>query len=125
MICGLGIDLVEVERIEKIIARWGDRFTKKIYGTDEQLYCACTSHPSQHYAARFAVKEAFLKCLGCGIGDGIPFNQIEVALDARGKPSLRLQGAAENAMKRINATAVHVSITHTIHYASAVVILER
>ena len=125
MICGLGIDSVEVERIENIITRWGDRFIKRIYEEDEQRYCEGKTYPYQHYAARFAVKEAFLKCLGCGIGDGVAFNQIEVTLDSRGKPSLRLHGAAEKALTRIDAAAAHVSLTHTMHYASAVVILER
>ena len=125
MICGLGIDCVEIRRIENILNKWGDKFTGRIYSENERFYCERKAHSSQHYAVRFAAKEAFLKCLGVGIGDGIAFNHIEVILDTQGKPMLRLHREARKALKRINILNVHVSLTHTRNYASAVVILER
>ena len=125
MVSGLGIDLVEVGRIEKIIEKWGDRFTRRVFSDDENSYCRNRFNSSEHYAVRFAAKEAFLKCVGLGIGRGISLNQIEVTLDNRGKPLLRVHAEANESLSGIQDENIHISLTHTKEYASAVVILER
>ncbi|MCK9275487.1 MAG: holo-ACP synthase [Syntrophales bacterium] len=125
MIYGVGIDLVEVERIEKIMARWGDSFTSRVYSDSENEYCGRHIHPVQHYAVRFAAKEAFLKSLGLGMGRGICLKHIEIVVDVLGRPIMNLNNSTREVLAKIGATNVHVSLTHTKKYASAVIVIEQ
>jgi holo-[acyl-carrier protein] synthase len=125
MIYGVGTDLVEVSRIEKIIQRWGDRFITKVYSPDEIDYCQKKAFPPIHFAARFAVKESFLKSLGIGLGMGVGLKDIELINHEKGNPSMKLHNRAGDMLRDNGVTAVHVSLTHTRNYASAVVILEK
>lgn len=127
MICGVGIDLVEVQRIENILKRWGKGFTGRVFTESEIEYCRKRARPAIHYAARFAAKEAFLKSIGVGLAGGLRMKDIEALNDQHGKPVLNLHNKAKVTLNKngILSTTVHLSISHTDRYATAVVILER
>jgi holo-[acyl-carrier protein] synthase len=125
MIYGTGIDIVEVQRMADIIARWGNRFVDRVFAPGEVEYCQRRELPAMHYAARFAVKESFLKSLGMGLGMGLSLPEIEIANDEQGKPAIRLRGRAESMLQNLRVTTVHISMSHTRHAATAVVILEK
>jgi holo-[acyl-carrier protein] synthase len=125
MIYGIGTDLVEVSRIDKILQRWGEQFVTKVFTPVESDYCKKRAFPPIHFAARFAAKESFLKSLGIGLGMGVGLRDIEMINDQQGKPLLKLHERAENILREAEIKAVHVSVTHTRKYASAVVVLEK
>src|ERR1035437_10145145 len=99
MIQGIGIDLVENERIEKIITKWGEKFLQRVFSEEEINYCGRHIQASIHYGARFAAKEAFLKALGIGLGMGVKLREIEVVHDDQGKPDLLLRDGAHAQIK--------------------------
>lgn len=123
MIIGVGIDLVEIARIEDGI-RKESGLKEQLFSEGERGFCESKAMPAQHYAARFAAKEAFLKALGTGWRDGIGFREVEVITDALGKPELQLHGAAKERAGRRSTHAVHLSLAHDGAHAIAVVILE-
>ena len=125
MIYGTGIDIVEVERMAAIIAKWGDRFVKRVFSCAEVEYCIRRALPAMHFAARFAAKESLLKSLGIGLGMGLSLQEIEVISDERGKPEVRLFGRAEGMLKSLDVSVAHLSLSHTRHSAIAMVILEK
>ena len=122
MVRGVGIDLVENRRIEKALKRWQGRFEARVYSDREMEYCRRHASPVPHYAGRFAAKEAFIKCTG-GF-PGMRLREIEILNDGRGRPCLHLSGEAKKRVETDRILRIHLSITHTEHYASAVVILE-
>jgi len=125
MIQGIGIDLVENERIEKIISKWGQKFLQRVFSENEINYCGRHIQASLNYGARFAAKEAFLKALGIGLGRGVKLREIEVVHDDQGKPDLTLHGEANLQIEQRQITRIHLSLTHTKNYATAIVILEK
>jgi len=125
MIYGVGTDLVEVERIERILKKWRERFTMKVFSDGEIRYCRTKVCPARHFAARFAAKEAFLKGLGMGMGRGVGFRDVEVINSAEGKPALKLQERARDMVEKAGIRESHLSISHTERYAMAVVALEK
>jgi holo-[acyl-carrier protein] synthase len=124
MICGIGIDLVENSRLERIIEKWGLKFLNRIYSEGEIQYCGKHMQSSTHYGARFAAKESFLKALGIGIGMGVHLKDIEVVRDKNGKPALALCGEAKAQIEKRKIAKIHLSLTHTKKYATALVVLE-
>ncbi|MFQ6099503.1 MAG: holo-ACP synthase [Armatimonadota bacterium] len=130
MIIGVGVDIVKVERIERMVKRYGRRFTRKIYTDDEVAACerrqrrlrATTSF--EEYAARWAAKEAVMKALGTGWRQGVTFRDIENYNLPSGKPMVRLHGRAREIAGRLGGKAVHVSISHEREFAIAFVVLE-
>jgi holo-[acyl-carrier protein] synthase len=124
MICGIGIDLVENSRLERIIEKWGLKFLNRIYSASEIQYCGKHIQSSTYYGARFAAKESFLKALGIGIGMGVNLKDIEVVRDKNGKPALALCGEAKAQIEKRKVTKIHLSLTHTKKYATALVVLE-
>jgi len=124
MISGIGIDLVDVSRLKKIIARWDGRFTGRYFSQREIAYCQKKAIPAIHYAARFAAKESFLKSLGIGLGMGIELKDIEVMSGSHGKPELILHEEAGRLLLERGIRKVHLSLTHTSESAVAVVVLE-
>jgi holo-[acyl-carrier protein] synthase len=124
MIYGVGIDLVEVPRIEGILKRWGDRFLDRVYAQGEIEYCKNKAFPAIHLAARFAVKESFLKSLGMGLGMGIKLNEIEVSNNALGRPALKMNAKLIAMLDNLGVKAIHLSMTHTREHAQAIVVLE-
>lgn len=124
MINGVGIDLVDVNRMKKLLAKWGDRFMGRFFSQHEIGYCQRKATPAIHFAARFAAKESFLKSLGMGLGMGVKLKDIEVINDHQGKPDLMLHGRAQRLISERGIRKVHLSLTHTSESAVAVVILE-
>jgi holo-[acyl-carrier protein] synthase len=124
MITGIGIDVVQNDRIRSSIERFGDRFLNRIYTEGEIEYCRKTTHPEVHYAARFAAKEAALKALGTGLSGGIRWKDVEVLRRDSGKPELRLDGQALTAAAAAGASRFYVSLSHDQLVSCAVVVLE-
>jgi holo-[acyl-carrier protein] synthase len=125
MIYGIGIDLVENDRMNKIIQKWGDKFLCRVFSESEVAYCGHHAQAHIHYSARFAVKESFLKAIGIGLGRGVKLNEIEVVNEESGKPNLMLYGGAQEHFVQAGIETIHLSITHTKKYASAMVLLEK
>jgi holo-[acyl-carrier protein] synthase len=125
MIYGIGVDLVENDRIEKIIQKWGEKFLSRVFSDREVAYCRRHAQASIHYGARFAVKESFLKAIGTGLGRGVKLLEIEVVNEESGKPQLMLSGGAREYLVKAGIERIHLSITHTKNYASAMVLLEK
>jgi len=119
----LGLDLVEVERIEAAVRRWGDAFLDRLF-VDGELRRQ-RAHPAafaQHVAGRFAAKEAAMKALGTGIR-GVAFREIEVRRDPSGKPSLNFEGRARRRAEALGVEESELTITHTDRTAAAAVVL--
>jgi len=125
MIYGIGIDLVENDRLAKIIAKWGSRFLQRVFSDGEINYCEKHVQASINYGARFAAKESFLKALGIGLGMGVKLKEIEVVNDKKGKPELALCGEARAQIEKRSIEKIHLSLTHTRSYATAIVLLEK
>jgi len=124
MIAGLGIDLIEVERVATSISKEGG-FRELVFSPKEIDYCEKKANKFEHYAARFAAKEAFFKALGTGWAEGTSFNEVEITNDDKGKPQLTLLGATQRSMVAWGAFDISVSLTHLKNIASAVVIIEK
>ena len=123
MICGIGIDIIEVERIRNVHDRHGQRFLKRIYSAAEIESVHGT--PGQYWASRFAAKEAAFKALGTGWNQGVRWVDVEVSNLPSGQPVLHLSGQAKTRADELGADTYHLSITHTAAYAAAQVVLER
>lgn len=125
MIVGTGIDLVEIDRVQKIIVKWGERFLNKVFTLDEIRYCYTKKENHfQSFAGIFAAKEAFAKALGTGMRK-IIWQEIEIRSDNMGKPSLYLSGLAQSIIAEIGITNINVSISHSRKLAVAQVIMEK
>lgn len=125
MIHGVGIDLVENERIENIILKWGDKFLERVFCDQEVAYCSKHAQSSLHYAVRFAAKECFLKALGIGLGMGVKLKDIEVTRNIAGQPSIAAHGEALNQIKKNKIKKINLSLTHTKKYAAAFLVMEK
>ena len=125
MISGIGIDIIEVGRIEKLMGRTDDRFLRRLFTDREIAYCSQKRFKALHFAARFAAKEACLKAMGTGLSSGIAWKDVEILNDESGKPSVRLQGRARVLAEERGYGAVHVSLTHVKDIAAAVVVVEK
>ena len=123
MILGVGIDEIEVERIERGL-RKESGLKERLFTPEEIRYCEARRHAAMHFAARFAAKEALAKALGTGISGGMAFREIEVVRDADGRPSIRLHDRTRRGAEERGVGKIHVSLTHTLGRAAAVVILE-
>jgi len=124
MIIGIGIDVVQNDRIRESVKKFAERFTNRIYTEIETTYCNKCADPAIHFAARFAAKEAAFKALGTGWAAGVKWKDIEVQRLPTGQPSLQLFGEAFARATSMGATRFHVSLTHDHLVSSAVVILE-
>lgn len=120
---GIGIDIVEVERIREASQRWGARFEQRVYTAQELAYCGDTPTRYWRLAARFAAKEAALKALGTGLITGMRWQDVEVQANAVGKPELVLHGEVQRYAKAHNISLMFVSMSHTNVYAVAQVTL--
>jgi len=121
---GLGIDLVEVQRIRELLTKHGDRFKERTFTADEIAYCDACADPAMHYAARFAAKEATAKALGTGLwAQGVDWRDIEVTRAESGKPGLLLHGGAQDHAGVQGVTKLFISLTHTRDHAMAQVSL--
>jgi holo-[acyl-carrier protein] synthase len=125
VIISIGIDIIEVARIREVLLRT-PRFVERVYTAAERDYCDSRGAVSaQHYAARFAAKEAALKALQTGWRGGIAWQDIEVRARESGAPYLHFTGEVLTVFERFGATATHLSISHTSEHAIAQVVLEK
>jgi holo-[acyl-carrier protein] synthase len=125
MIAGTGIDVCEVDRIEKAMAAaHGARFLERVFTVGEIAYADGKANRAERYAARFAAKEAGMKALGTGWRSGLGWQDLEVVNLASGRPTLRLHGRAAEIAERMGVSKISLSLTHTTRQAMALVILE-
>jgi holo-[acyl-carrier protein] synthase len=121
---GIGIDLIQNDRIADSLARFGDRFRQRIFTEAETAYCESCARPELHFAARFAAKEAAFKALGTGWSGGVRWKDVEVLRLPSGQPELRLHGVALERASALGARRFQVSLTHDHTVSAAVVVLE-
>jgi len=124
MIAGVGTDLIEVDRVAGKINK-EEGFRELVFSPAEIAYCEAKANKFQHYAARFAAKEAFLKAIGTGWITGTSFNEIEITNDETGRPILNLIGATSQHLKDRGIVKIWVSLSHLSMISSAVVIIEE
>ncbi|UPA28753.1 MAG: holo-ACP synthase [Verrucomicrobiota bacterium] len=124
-VLALGHDIVEIARIQAAYERYGRKFLDKVYSPQEQIYCLQQKNPYPSLAARFAVKEAVAKALGCGIGKRFTWKSVATTNDAHGKPQAFYDSLGKTLLQELGVQKTLLSITHTQTLASAVVILVR
>jgi len=124
VIIGLGIDIIEVSRIESSYSKFGERFITRILRASEIEYCLGHRSPGPFLAARFAAKEAISKAFGTGIGKALGWQDMEILRRASGQPYVVLHDKGEELMKKAGASRLHLSLSHTALYANAVAVLE-
>lgn len=124
MIFGIGIDIIEVNRVKKLVEK-DDHSLQKIFTPKEIAYCRKLPQGAESFAGRFAVKEAFLKAMGTGWSEGLKFSEIETLNDQRGNPEITLYGQTKEHFENQSLSLAHVSIAHLREYATAIVVLEK
>ncbi|OGV69395.1 MAG: holo-[acyl-carrier-protein] synthase [Lentisphaerae bacterium RIFOXYA12_FULL_60_10] len=123
-VLGIGVDLVENDRMGELIDRWGARFVDRVFLSGERKYCNTKAVPARHYAGRFAVKEAVSKAFGTGLGPHLGWLDIEVVRDAdTGAPSVHFSERARRWADSLGVGQVLISLSHTAHYAMAQALL--
>jgi holo-[acyl-carrier protein] synthase len=125
MIVGIGIDIVEVARIESAWKRFGAKFIDRILLPDESAYCLTHKNAAPFFAARFAAKEAVSKAFGTGIGASLGWHDIEVRRRESGQPYVVLHGKGQDLLMARKANVLHLSLTHTATNSAAVAVLEH
>ena len=124
MILGIGIDIIEVERIRSSHERFGERFLKRILHPNEIKYCLSHNEPAPFLAARFAAKEAISKAFGTGIGAQLSWQDMEVGKRESGEPFVIMHGPGEKLLQSRGARAILISLSHTQQHATAVAVME-
>ena len=124
MIIGVGIDIIEVERIRASHDKFGERFLKRILRPEEIAYCFSHAQPAPFLAARFSAKEAISKAFGTGIGRQLGWQDMEVRRKESGQPYVVPHDDGQVLFNQLHARALHLSLSHTNFYASAIAVLE-
>jgi len=124
MILGTGIDIIEVARIEASHQKFGERFLQRILKPAEIAYCLSHKRPAPFLAVRFAAKEAISKAFGTGIGRQLGWQDMEVGRKESGEPFVILHDGGQQLLAERGGRIVHLSLSHTEHYATAVAVLE-
>jgi holo-[acyl-carrier protein] synthase len=125
VIIGIGVDLVEVSRVERLVHTWGERALQRLFTQQEQLYASCRARPACHLAARIAAKEATFKALSAHPeARAIAWREMEVVVTDGGAPALVLHGAGARCASELGVKRLWVSLTHTNATAAAVVMAE-
>ena len=125
-IFGLGTDIVNVKRLEKILKKKNSAFKTRIFSKNEILYCDKKNNPYPFYAKRYAAKEAFSKALGTGIRKGVNFKDIEISNNNHGKPYIKLKGETANFLKKKiknRRYSIYLSLSDDLPWAQATVII--
>jgi holo-[acyl-carrier protein] synthase len=115
----VGVDLIEIERVRRALERHGDGFRDRCFTQAEREYCDSKPNPAQHYAGRFAAKEAVGKALGVGVY----FTWKEIEIRGRPKPGVFLSGRTARAAERLGAGEIELSMTHSRELAAAVAVV--
>ena len=123
MVIGVGIDIIEIERIKDSIVKYGDRFLDKIYTANEIKYCSKKFNKYQHFAARFAAKEAVYKAVASGWKEGISWRDIEVFNDLSGIPEIKPYGKLKTFLS--NDKQLKISMSHSDNYVTCVAIIYK
>lgn len=118
-IIGIGTDIIEIDRVANMIDKHGDTFFRRVFTDEEVRYSSARAKSVQHFAGRFAAKEAVLKSIGTGWAAGIKWNEIEVTNDGSGRPLLELTGRAREVARELGIDEVLISISHSKNYAIA------
>lgn len=118
-VVGIGTDIVECLRIARMIEKHGELFLTRVYTPDEISYCSTRKAANQHYAGRWAAKEAVLKAMGTGWSRGILWTDVEVTSGIGGKPSIVLAGQARSYCQQHGIGGIMISISHCRNYAVA------
>jgi len=121
-VIGVGVDIIEIERVRLAAERGGERLISRIFSAFEAGYCRAKRHPERHLAARFAAKESVIKALRVPPGLGWLWRDIEVA-SAGGPPSIRLSGRALARARALDVTRCHLTLSHSDTHAIAMVVL--
>lgn len=124
MIKGIGVDIVDIQRLKRAVERWGDRFLERVFTEGEITYCLGKGDPYASLAVRFAAKEALLKAVGAGEGR-LAFRDIEIVSRRDGNPSIRPAGRLKGVLEGKGITDVHLSLSHERHYGVAFVVAEK
>jgi holo-[acyl-carrier protein] synthase len=122
MIIGLGTDIIETVRIGQMIERHGEHFLQRVYTEQEIRYCQRRKEAVQHYAGRWAAKEAVMKTLGTGFTLGVGWSDIEVCTHKSGQPYIVLSGGAADMSKKLGIDEILITISHCRTYATATAI---
>ena len=123
MVIGIGVDIIEIDRVKESIRKFGDHFLNKIYTEKELKYCLNKSDKYQHLAARFAAKEAVYKALSSGWNKNIGWKNIEITNEANGMPIVTLNGDVKNFLSP--QKSLKISISHSRDYVAAVAIIYK
>jgi holo-[acyl-carrier protein] synthase len=123
-IIGIGTDIIECLRIAQMIERHGELFINRVFTTPEVQYCQTRKQSTQHYAGRWAAKEAVLKALGTGWRRGISWRDVQVLNDPHGRPEILLAGGARDVCERLGIVRMQISISHCRSHAVAYAIAE-
>ncbi len=124
MIVSVGVDVVEVARVQRLLEEEGDHFLSRIYTPAERTYCRDKARPGEHLAARFAAKEAVMKCLGTGWSGGVNFCDVEVQRGSTGELTVALTGGALEVSRGRGIQRIHLSLSHTAEQAVAFAVAE-
>lgn len=124
MVVGLGTDLMEIERVQASIDRFGERFLERIFTAGEIAFCLRKKHAAESFAARFAAKEAAAKALGTGISRGVSWKEFEVRRQTGERPRLYLSGRAAALAAALGVQDIQLSLTHSRTVAMAVVVMQ-
>jgi holo-[acyl-carrier protein] synthase len=125
-LAGIGVDMLEIERMERVMRR-RPNFLRRVFTDAERAYCERSARPAEHYAARFAAREAVLKALGCGFGNGVGVKDVSVENDETGRPRAVLAGRAAEiaAEKGVREIALSISHTRGVAVANAVAVTDE
>ena len=118
----VGTDLIEIERIRRSLARYGERFRERCFTAAERAYCDSRPNPAESYAGRFAGKEAVGKALGFGVARAFAWRDVEIV--GRPKPSVRLHGRVKAWAERVGSGEIDLSMTHSRELASATCVVD-
>jgi holo-[acyl-carrier protein] synthase len=124
MIIGIGVDICNVDRLAQLRLKYGRRFLERVFTAVEQERCGVGPACDERYAARFAAKEAFMKALGTGWGQGMTFMDIEVRTEDSGQPKVTVSGGAKRLAEERGVSHIHISLSHERDNAVAFVVLE-
>lgn len=122
-VMGVGVDIIECDRIEKAWKRQSERFLEMVFTERERQYCLAMKNPAPYLAVRFAAKEAVAKCFSTGIGEHLGWQSIEVIKGEREQPLIRLDEKAQSLLKQLGGSDVLISLSHTQQQAIAFAVL--